>query len=72
MATLYTQEMLDRGYLASAAFYASYAHTDAVVDAALEATDEAFATLAEAVDAGDAEARLRGPVAYAGLRRRQS
>ncbi len=72
LATLYTQEMLDRGYLASAAFYASYAHTDAVVDAALEATDEAFATLAEAVDAGDAEARLRGPVAYAGLRRRQS
>ncbi len=66
--TLYTQEMLDRGFLASGAFYASYAHQAAHVDAALSATDAAFEVLSRAVDAGDIVDRLRGPVAHRGLR----
>jgi glutamate-1-semialdehyde aminotransferase len=66
--TLYTQEMLDRGFLASGAFYASYAHQPAHVDAALEATGAAFEVLARALDAGDVLGRLRGPVAHRGLR----
>ena len=72
LATLYTQEMLDAGFLASGAFYATYAHQRAHVDAALAATDGAFKALRAAIDAGDVLQRLRGPVAYAGLRRRLS
>ncbi len=66
--TLYTQEMLDRGFLASGAFYASYAHQPAHVDAALLASDAAFEIVARAIDAGDVVDRLRGPVAHRGLR----
>jgi glutamate-1-semialdehyde aminotransferase len=70
LATLYTQWMLDEGYLASGAFYASLAHDDAVVDAALEATDRTFAKIRRAIDEGP-EASLTGPVAQVGLRKRR-
>lgn len=69
LATLYTQCMLDQGFLAGGAFYPSLAHRPEHVDRALDATDRSFATLAAALVAGDAATRLRGPVASAGLRR---
>jgi len=69
LSTLYTQCMLDEGYLASGAFYASWAHNADVVDRALEATDRSFAKLRAALDAGAVAQALRGPVAYAGLRK---
>ncbi len=67
-STLYTQCMLDEGYLASAAFYASLAHTPEIVDTALAASERAFTQVARAVAEGRVEGQLRGPVAYAGLR----
>ncbi len=67
--TLYTHRMLDRGYLASSAFYASLAHSDAVIDAALEATDAAFESLAQTLAAGRLQAELPDGVAWAGLRK---
>lgn len=70
--TLYTQCMLDAGFLAGPAFYPSFAHRAAHVDAALEATDRAFATLREAISQGTVRQRLRGPVAFTGLRGPQS
>ena len=69
LATLYTQCMLDQGFLAAGAFYASLAHTPAIVDAALAATDRSFATLRRALDEGRVRQALRGPVAEAGLRK---
>jgi len=69
LATLYTQCMLDQGYLAGGAFYPSLAHQAGHIDRALEATDRSFAILAAALASGDAHSRLRGPVAAAGLRR---
>jgi glutamate-1-semialdehyde 2,1-aminomutase len=68
LRTLYTQCMLDEGFLASGAFYPSRAHTTSHVDQALAATDRAFATLREALADGSVGARLRGPVASSGLR----
>jgi glutamate-1-semialdehyde aminotransferase len=68
IATLYTQEMLDRGFLASGAFYASLAHDDRAVDAALAATGESFRSIARALAEDAIEASLRGPVAHTGLR----
>jgi glutamate-1-semialdehyde 2,1-aminomutase len=68
-ATLYTQLMLERGFLASKAFYASYAHEDHLIDAYLEAVEEIFAVLADAVAKDSVEAQLRGPVAQTGFTR---
>jgi glutamate-1-semialdehyde 2,1-aminomutase len=66
--TLFTQCMLDVGFLASGAFYPSYAHQPEHVDRALAATDRAFATIRTALDNDTVRAQLRGPVASTGLR----
>lgn len=72
LATLYTQCMLDQGFLAGGAFYPSFAHQPAQVDLALQATDHSFSVLAAALADGGIRTRLRGPVASAGLRRSPS
>ncbi|MEQ8272898.1 MAG: aminotransferase class III-fold pyridoxal phosphate-dependent enzyme [Deltaproteobacteria bacterium] len=69
LATLYTQWMLDEGYLASGAFYATCAHDDATIDRALEASAKCFTRMKEAIDEDKIEASLTGPVASAGLRK---
>ncbi|MCC6585840.1 MAG: aminotransferase class III-fold pyridoxal phosphate-dependent enzyme [Bryobacterales bacterium] len=67
--TLFTQMMLDRGYLASNAFYAMYAHTPEQVDSYGAAVTEVFAALHQAIDTGTVESQLRGPVAHTGFAR---
>ncbi|MGE0434245.1 MAG: aminotransferase class III-fold pyridoxal phosphate-dependent enzyme [Planctomycetota bacterium] len=70
LVTLYTQTMLDAGFLASGAFYATFAHQPAHIDAALHAADVAFAAMGRCVRGGtDAATLLRGPVAHEGFRR---
>ena len=69
LTTLFTQDMLDHGYLAWSQFKPSFAHQPSHVDAYLKAVDESFATIAEAVKAGDAASRLNGPVARRGFYR---
>jgi glutamate-1-semialdehyde 2,1-aminomutase len=69
LSTLFTQEMLDRGFLASKAFYATYAHQPAHVEAYLAAVDETFAVLRAAIAADDVVGRLRGPLQHTGFRR---
>lgn len=69
LKTLFVQEMLDRGFLATTAFYASAAHTAEHVDAYIAAVREVFADLESARAAGDVERRLRGPVAHQGFKR---
>ncbi|MBL8174634.1 MAG: aminotransferase class III-fold pyridoxal phosphate-dependent enzyme [Bryobacterales bacterium] len=67
LKTLFVQEMLERGFLASNAFYAMYAHTEGQVTAYEAAVREVFGVLRAALDAGDARGRLRGPVAHTGF-----
>jgi glutamate-1-semialdehyde 2,1-aminomutase len=67
--TLFTQLMLDRGYLAKDAFYAMYAHTDSHVDGYTAACADAFEIIAGALKAGTVEQLLRGPVAHSGFQR---
>ena len=67
--TLLTQSMLDKGYLANLAFYATSAHTDAIVDRYLGALDETFGELKQAIEKNDVESRLRGPIAHSGFQR---
>lgn len=68
-ATLYTQLMLERGFLAGKAFYASYAHEDHLIDEYLQAVGDVFGLLSAAVAENAVEARLRGPVAQTGFAR---
>lgn len=67
--TLYTQEMLKRGFLANTAFYASYAHTEEIVDKYIEETKEVFAIIKKAIDENGVEDYLEGPVCHSGFQR---
>lgn len=67
--TLFTQEMLHKGFLATNAFYASYAHQDRHIESFLDALDEIFALIAKAIKGNEVEKLLRGPIAHSGFRR---
>ncbi len=69
LMTLYAQEMLDRDYLLGAAVYTTTAYTDEIVDRFIEASDEAWAVMAQALNDGDVASRLRGGVADPGFKR---
>jgi glutamate-1-semialdehyde aminotransferase len=69
LKTIYTQEMLKKGFLASTAFYASYAHNKSDIKQYLQATDEVFSIIAKAVRSGKPEKLLKGPVSHSGFRR---
>ena len=64
MTTLFTQQMLRRGYLAGSQVYTMLAHTDDMIDRYLDNVTEVFAEIAAAVQADDIEARLDGPVKH--------
>ena len=67
--TLFTQEMLQKGFLATNAFYASYAHQDHHVENYLKAVDETFALITEAIERNEVDKLLKGPVAHSGFQR---
>ena len=67
--TLFTQLMLEKGFLASTAFYASFAHKSTHVKAYLKAVDESFGYIAKACAKGDLRKKLKGPVCHAGFKR---
>jgi glutamate-1-semialdehyde 2,1-aminomutase len=67
--TLFTQEMLLRGFLAGAGFYPCAAHTLGAVDDYLAAADHVFRGIAEAVASGGCRARLKHREADQGFRR---
>jgi len=67
--TLFTQIMLERGYLATNAFYSSYAHQVDHVDSYLEEVKRAFEIIAKATEKNEVEKLLKGPVAHAGFYR---
>ncbi len=67
--TLYTQMLLDRGFLAGGAFYVTYAHQTSDTDAYLAALDDVFGLLARAIRSQTVETQLRGPIAHADFQR---
>lgn len=69
LKTLFTQLMLDQGFLATTAFYCSLAHTPAHVKKYLVATDKAFGEIARAIKKGNPKSLLRGEVSHAGFAR---
>lgn len=67
--TLYTQEMLKRGFLAGASVYVSFAHKEEHVEKFLKAVDEVFGIIKTAIDTGSVTDLLEGPVAHTGFAR---
>lgn len=69
LKTLFTQEMLVRGFLSTGALYASLAHTQQVIDGYLNAVDEVYAAIAKAVESKKPSRYLKGPVCHSGFKR---
>jgi len=69
LMTLFTQEMLARGFLANGLFYPTLAHTPAIVESYLASVDAVFAVLRAHLDRQDVASALRGPVAHTGFSR---
>jgi len=69
LKTLFTQEMLSRGFLATTAFYVSLAHKPELVKTYLAACDQVFAFIAKAVKDGEPEKLLKGSICHAGFKR---
>jgi glutamate-1-semialdehyde aminotransferase len=67
--TLFTQELLRRGYLGTNAFYPTYAHEPATVKKYLESVAEVFTIISDALAHDTIEQHLDGPVAHAGFHR---
>ena len=70
LKTYFTQEMLEEGFLASTAFYASYAHEGSDISAYIAACDRVFEKIAAIVKSGESIAKkLNGPVCHSGFYR---
>lgn len=67
--TLFTQEMLSRGFLASKAFYSTYAHTMEHINKYEKAVNEVFQVIADTMRDNTLEDSLHGPVAHSGFKR---
>ena len=67
--TLFTQEMLERGFLASKSVYVSYSHTEEHVEKYLENVGEVFRTIKKAIQKNTIYNLLKGPVAHEGFKR---
>lgn len=69
LSTLFTQLMLEKGYLAFNQFKPSFAHQPAHVEAYLDAALESFTIISEAIQNGNAADLLKGPPARRGFYR---
>lgn len=69
LQTLFTQEMLKEGFLASNGIYVCYAFKKNQINKYLKAVDKVFTVLKEAIDKNKVCDLLKGPVVHAGFRR---
>ncbi len=67
--TLFTQEMLKRGFLAGLSVYVSYAHKEKHIRKYLQAVDEVFGIIKKGIKEKNISDLLEGPVAHAGFAR---
>jgi glutamate-1-semialdehyde 2,1-aminomutase len=67
--TLITQEMLEKGYLASNLIFSSLVHTPEIVEGYFDALDSIFLAIKECEEGRDVMSLLKGPVCHAGFKR---
>jgi len=69
LKTLFTQEMLARGYLATNSFYCSFAHSEDIVQRYLETVEEVFSLIKKSIDENNSGKLLKGSVCQSGFKR---
>ena len=69
LKTLFTQSMLEKGFLATTSFYASYGHREGHIKKYLEAVDDVFDFISNSIKEGKPERYLKGPVCHSGFKR---
>ncbi len=69
LKTLFTQSMLEKGFLATNAFYASYAHDNKAIANYSAAVSSAFGEIKKAIDSKEPKRFLNGPVCHSGFKR---
>ena len=69
IVTLFTQEMLKRGYIAASSIYVSYAHNEAIVEEYLERVDEVFGIMADAITNNSISEKLETSIRDEGFKR---
>jgi len=69
LKTLFTQEMLEKGFLATTSFYPSYAHKTSHINKYIKAVDETFEFISLCVRKGEEQKFLKGPVCQSGFKR---
>jgi glutamate-1-semialdehyde 2,1-aminomutase len=67
--TLFTQEMLKRGFLATTVVYVSFSHTIKNIKAYFIAVDEVFCIISKAIKQSKVSKLLKGPAAHNGFER---
>lgn len=67
--TIFTQEMLTRGFLASNVIYVSLAHTPKIIEQYIKAAGEVFHLINQAQQQDSLESLLNGPVCHSGFSR---
>ena len=67
--TLLTQEMLQKGFLASNVFFCSTSHSEKIFNRYFEALDPIFSTIRKCEQGLDILSLLNGPVCHAGFKR---
>ncbi len=67
--TLFTQQMLERGFLAGCGFYPTLAHNAEHLAHYEQALETVFAELADIIETGKVKEHLRGEVAHSGFKR---
>jgi glutamate-1-semialdehyde aminotransferase len=69
LKTLFTQLMLERGYIASNSFYISYAHKDNIIKKYISICDEVFAIIGKAIKENTYRSLLKNEVCHSGFKR---
>lgn len=67
--TLFTQEMLKKGFLASKRVSVTYSHSEEHIDEYLRSVDEVFGLIKRAIENDNVFDILKGPVAHEGFKR---
>jgi len=69
LKTLFTQLMLEKGYLAGTSIYICVAHTDEILEKYFDAVKEVFSIISLAVKEGNYKEKLKGPICHTGFKR---
>lgn len=69
LKTLFTQNMLSLGFLATNSFYSCYAHKKEHLDQYIKALDITFSLISNAIKSGKPDSFLKGPICQSGFKR---